>query len=261
MQVYVNEKYIERRAKMGRRTSLVGLGILAVGMLASFSPGIITGWIESGNPLASSPIVQWLYNGGWSIVAMGCLLIGFILGQMGNQNMRRFLRSPRPDEVVAKALKGFDSRNRLYAWSTPGDLVFAGPSGVFTLTTNDAAGVVTVDGDKVRQPFSIRRLLTLGQNSAGRPVHEAQSAAASLSKWLGDGAEEGQMEVTPIVVFVNDNVQLDVHNASVPMVHHKQLKQHLRNQLRGSGPSKDVIAAVMERLDTEAQRRGVQPEQ
>ena len=46
MQVYVNEKYIADRAKMGRRTSMIGLMILGVGMVATFAPGWLAATLQ-----------------------------------------------------------------------------------------------------------------------------------------------------------------------------------------------------------------------
>ncbi|MCP4165945.1 MAG: hypothetical protein GY759_08650 [Chloroflexi bacterium] len=263
MRIYTNAKHIEKRAKLGRRTSLAGLTILAVGMAASFAPGVISGWVANENPLADNAIVQWLMNGGWLYVSMICLLGGFLLGQVGNANMRRFQQSPRPDEVVAAALKGFDDRNHLYAWSEPADLVFAGPAGIFTIVTRGQAGEISIEGGRIKQPFNIRRLLfAFGQEPAGLPVDEAQKDAGKLSAWLDQTLETTDpVAVNPVVVFTNDNAKLDIQDSSAPIVHHKQLKQYLRGQLRGgSSMSRATMSGAIDALDTEAERRGAEIE-
>ena len=258
MRIYVNEKYIEKRAKTGRRLSLAGLLVLGVGMLASFSPGVIGGWIQSGNPTAQQPWAQWLFNGGWAIVSMTALLAGFLLGQVGNAYMRRFVKSPRPDEVLIKALKGFDDRNRFYAWATPGELVFAGPSGVYTFTTRSTPGQITIEGAKASQPFSITRILfSFSQEGVGRPMQEAESLSEELQEWLVKTVgEENAPAVKPLVVFTAENVRLDVKDPAVPVLHTKQLKSYLRNQLRSERLPKTALAATVEALDAEAERRG-----
>ncbi|NOZ73426.1 MAG: hypothetical protein GXP38_16245 [Chloroflexi bacterium] len=258
MRTYVNKKHITRRMTFGRRASFAGLIILMAGMLASFSPGLIAGWIKSGNSLGNTVWAQWLLQGGWLVVSLVCLLIGFLLGQIGNHNIRRFQRSPRPDEVIAKALKGFDDRNHLYAWSTPADLVFVGPAGVYTIITRDLSGQITIQNDRIKQPFSWRRMLfAFGQESPGLPVQEAVETAQKLEAWLNEGSETKlPVEVRPLVVFTNDKAELDIQSASAPVLHYKQLKQYLRNQLRGTSISKDVLKAVIEKLDQEAERRG-----
>jgi len=143
MRIYTNNNLILKKGKLGRRLSMAGLIILGLGMLASFAPGMIQKWIDSGNELAQNPFILWTYNGGWLYLSLGALILGFILGQIGNAYMRRFLKPRRPDAVIAQALKGFDDRNRLYAWASPIDLAFAGPAGVFAIVTRDVGGQIT----------------------------------------------------------------------------------------------------------------------
>lgn len=66
------------------------------------------------------------------LASFACLGIGFIAAQIGSYNQRRFNRSPRPHEQLAKELKGFDDRYALYSWMLPAPHVFTGPSGVYT---------------------------------------------------------------------------------------------------------------------------------
>ena len=255
MQVYVNEKYIADRARMGRRTSMIGLGILALGMVATFLPG----WMHT--TLSTTQLGNWYITTGWMIVAFASLLAGFILGQLGNYNVRQFQRTPRPDQVVAKALKGFDDRNRLYAWATPGNLVVAGPSGIFAVVTRGLAGQVTVIDDNVKRSFSFLRVLKLGQEAGGTPAKEASDAAGDVSAWLTKelSAEEA-VPVAPLVVFTSDAAELDVQSASAPIIHHKKVKDYLRTQTRPAALSKEVLQAAINRLDEEENRRGAQLE-
>jgi len=257
MRIFVNNKHITRRATLGRRLSFLGLLILLAGMLASFSPGIIANWASSGNALANTGWAQWLWQGGWLIVSMLSLLVGFLLGQIGNHHIRRYQRSPRPDQMVAKALKGFDDRNHLFVWSSPVDLVFVGPAGVYAIVTRDLAGKISIVNDRIKQPFSLRRMLfAFGQESPGLPVQEARDMAQKLEAWLNKDASDGtQVEVHPLVVFTHEKAELDIQSASGPILHVKQLKKYLRNQLRSTGMSKDEMKAVLERLSREAERR------
>ena len=262
MRTYINEKHIEKRTKLGRRTSMVGLVILMVGMAASFSPGVIAGWAEKGNELASTALAQWLLGGGWIFVSMGALLIGFLLGQIGNANVRSFAAYPRADQVIAKALKGFDDRNHFYAWATPSDLVLAGPAGIFAFVTRGMGGKITIQGGKIKQPFSFRRILfAFGQEPGGLPAEEAIGEANKLGEWLAEqlGSDE-PVPVKPLVVFTNEKAELDVQDSTVPIIHYKQLKQYLNKELRGSRLNKTTLTAAIAKLDEEAERRGAEAE-
>jgi len=257
MRTYINKRHIARRATLGRRLSFIGLLILLAGMLASFSPGIIANWASAGNELANTGWAQWLWQGGWLIVSMLSLLVGFLLGQIGNHHIRRYQRSPRPDQTIAKALKGFDDRNHLFVWSTPVDLVFVGPAGVYAIVTRDLSGKISIVNDRIKQPFNLRRVLfAFGQESPGLPVQEANDMAKKLEAWLNEDVDEGKLvTVQPLVVFTNEKAELDIQSTSGPVLHVKQLKKYLRNQLRSTGMSKDAMKTVLEHLTREAERR------
>ena len=258
MRIYTNNDLIIKKGKLGRRLSMAGLIILGVGMLASFAPGMIQKWIDSGNSLAQNPFIIWIYNGGWLYLSMGALILGFILGQIGNAYMRRFLKPRRPDAVIAQALKGFDDRNRLYAWASPIDLAFAGPAGVFAIVTRDITGQITLRGGKVHTPFSIKKLLTFfGGEEGGRPLDEAKEEAEKLEQWLREQIGEAEnINVRPLVVFTSENANLNVEDADVPVLQYKQLKSFLRSQLKSKSANKKALRQTIEAMDAYAEQSG-----
>lgn len=260
MRIYANNTLITKKGKLGRRLSTAGLIILGLGMLSSFLPGMIKKWIESGNPLAQSPFVIWAYNGGWLYISLGALIFGFILGQVGNFYMRRYLKPRRPDMVIANALKGFDDRNRLYVWSTPIDLAFAGPAGVFAFVVRDLAGQITISDGKIHTPFSFKKLLTFfGGEESGRPLDEAKEQAEKLEEWLEEQlGDDTDISVKPIVIFTNDNAQLNIEDADVPVLQYKQLKSFLRSQLKKKPINKKSLQQAIEVMDNYAKESGAE---
>jgi len=129
MRVSTNDKLIRRRRRFGTYASLGGLAVLALGMVASLR--MQYAWI--------------------SLVA---LIIGFLLAQYGNYNLRRWGRSPRPDQVLEEALKGFDDRYHLYSWALPAPFVLLSPQGVYGFVTRDQTGQITSTGSQWRSKFS-----------------------------------------------------------------------------------------------------------
>ena len=123
MRVTTNPKLIQRRSRLGMYASLGGIVVLAAGMFISLRPNQNFIWL--------------------SLVA---LIGGFVLAQVGTYNMRRWGRSPWPDEVLAQEMKGFDDRYHLYAWTLPVPYALLTPQGFFTLTTRDQAGAIWVRG-------------------------------------------------------------------------------------------------------------------
>jgi len=256
MRIYANNNLIAKKGKFGRRLSMTGLIILGLGMLASFAPGFIQK--HSDSAWTQNPFIQWTYNGGWLYLSLGALILGFILGQIGNAYMRRFLKPRRPDMVIAKALKGFDDRNRLYVWSSPIDLAFVGPAGVFAIVTRDIAGPVTIRDGKLHTPFSMKKLFSFfGGEEAGRPLEEAQHDAEKLQSWLVEQVGgDAEMIVRPLVVFTHDKADLTVEDVNVPILHYKQLKSFLRSQAKNKTISKTTLQQVVAVMDAYAEASG-----
>ncbi|NOZ29084.1 MAG: hypothetical protein GXP39_13690 [Chloroflexi bacterium] len=209
MRVITNDKYIERRARIGNIASWVGLGILAAGMAASFRP-------------------EYIY------IAFACLILGFIAANIGTYQLRRFGRRPRPDQVLSRELRGFDDRYVFFAWTAPLPYVVVGPPGVFVFITRDQSGRVICEGDRWRQPFRITRIFAaLGQEGLGNPTKELQSEIEHMKEWLAQHLPEG--EIPPVygaVVFIHPKVQLELHDPTVPVLPANRLRSWFRNYAR-----------------------------
>ncbi len=80
MKIIKNEKLIERNGKIGQWTSLAALGVLGLGMYISFAKPELF------------------------IYSVICLLVGFIMTQVGMYMGSRWGRSPRPDEQLDSGL-------------------------------------------------------------------------------------------------------------------------------------------------------------
>ncbi|MGD8596479.1 MAG: hypothetical protein PVJ26_05600, partial [Anaerolineae bacterium] len=76
MQIISNERRIARGARIGKIATLVGLGFLVAGLIASL--------------LLQQMTMIW--------VSLGCLLIGLLVSSIGTMNMNRWVREPRADQ-------------------------------------------------------------------------------------------------------------------------------------------------------------------
>ena len=146
MKVIVNEKLVKRQAIIGKWASLIGMGALLAGLVVSYRlPNLIT-------------------------VSLGCLIVGFMLASVGTYNMNRWVKEPRGDQALTKALKGFDNKHFLYHYTLPAAHVLLAPSGLFVFTVKDHHGEVRCEGEKWHQKFNWGRLLLFfGQQGLGDP--------------------------------------------------------------------------------------------
>lgn len=231
MRVTTNQKMIKRRGRLGMIASLAGIGVLALGMIASFRQQFV-----------------WA-----SLVA---LVLGFMLAQFGTYNLRRWGRSPRPDEVLAEGMKGFDDRFHFYAWSLPTPFVLLSPQGIYTLTTRDQTGQVSVIGSTWKSKLSLGRLLSIfAQEGLGNPTIDAQGQAAKLSAWIKSKLPDLSVEVQPVVVFIDPRVQLEIDEPTVSVLDPKGIKKWLRGGGKGQSLRSVDLRALETLFDAEAAAR------
>jgi len=212
--------------------SFGGIGILALGMVVSFrQPSGTSVWIP-----------------------MVALVLGFVLAQVGNYHLRRWGRSPRPDQVLEEGMKGFDDRYHLYAWTLPVPYVLLSPQGVYTFTTRDQTGQVSVTGANWRTKFGLGRVLAMfAQEGLGNPSAEAQMQAARLSQWIKSRLLETAIDVQPAVVFIDPRVQLQVNEPAVPVLEPKGMKKWLRGSGKGQYLKTAEFRALEDLFDGQAQ--------
>ena len=180
------------------------------------------------------------------MISFLCLGLGFIAAQIGGYNQRRFNRAPRPDEQLAKSLKSFDDRYSLYSWMLPAAYVFLGPSGLYTFALREHGNVVTNDGNKWKHKGGrLGMLLAFSNEGIGNPTLDAQSDAQKMQKFIGEKLPDAAVEVQPLALFTNPNVQLDLKNPVIPVIKPDQLKNLLRQR------SKDtkIDAATLQKLE------------
>jgi hypothetical protein len=215
MRAYTNEHLIQRRARLGKYASWGGLAVLAVGMVLSFR----------ANPANASS---------YQISLMGsffCLIAGFILANIGSLNMRRFGRRPRPDERLTKELKGFDDRYVLFNWVLPAAYVFMGPSGIYAFAVREQGGKVSNNGSRWSQSGGMLRFLAMfSGDGIGNPTSDAIEDAGKVQKYLQSVLPDAEIEVQPLALFTNPNVQLELNNPAIPVVQSKGLKALMRQR-------------------------------
>jgi hypothetical protein len=205
MQVITNEKLIRNRARLGRVASFAGLAVLLLGLVASLFP-------------------QWI------LASFGCLLLGFLLSQVGIYHANRWVKQPRADQTLDKILKGFDDRYHLYNYVLPAPHVLLAPFGLCVIKLRQQGGSVRCQGEKWHHSVGWRRLLYLfGQEGLGNPTKEVQAEVEKLRRFLARRFPEDDVPIEGMVVFTNPQVDLEPENPTVPVLDGTQFKLFLRS--------------------------------
>ncbi len=210
MKVVTNEKLVESRAKLGKRASLIGLLILVAGFVVSLL----------------SPTLFY--------VSLGCLVVGFLISNVGVYNANLWLREPRADQVLSKGLKGFSNKYTLFNYTGPVPHAVVGPSGVVVFVAKSQEGRIIAKGKRWRQPFSLRRLIGFfGNEPLGNPTKDLEAVTERVRKFNAKALPDTEVPVYGAIVFSSPNVELELQNVDVPVLTEKQLKGYMRNLPKG----------------------------
>jgi hypothetical protein len=239
MKVYVNERYVKRRASVGKWASLLGLAVLLAGFVVSLrDPRLF-------------------------FIAFGTLILGFLLSNIGIYYANRYVRPDRPDAVLAQALKGFDKRYALYQFLLPVSQVLREPGGLTVFLLKPQEGLTVYEGGKWRNKQGWGRLLRwVGQEGLGRPDQELEGEMQRMQNWLQRQAPDLEVPVRGVVVFTNPKAELALNEPPpVPAMHARQLKAWLRKPGKLPPLPAKPLDALAQVLDCAAQTGEVRDEE
>jgi hypothetical protein len=207
-----NEKLIKRNATIGNFTSIAALVVLGVGMYISFRRSDL-----------------FIY----SLIA---LILGFALTQVGMYMGSKFGRSPRPDERLDAGFKGLQNEFVMYHYTTPASHLLVGPAGVWVVVPYNQRGQIEFNKNRWRirgGGFLQSYLRIFGQEGMGRPDYEIENEIKALRKYLLKHMDESEIpEINALMVFTNENVELDAGDSPIPALKVKQVKEFIRQKAK-----------------------------
>jgi hypothetical protein len=207
-----NEKLIKRNATIGNWTSLGALGVLGLGMYISFTRSEL-----------------YIY----SLIA---LVLGFTLTQIGMYMGSKFGRSPRPDEKLDAGFKGLQNEFVMYHYTTPASHLLVGPAGVWVVKPYNQRGKIEFKKNRWRVSgggFLQSYMRIFGQEGMGRPDYEIENETRALKKYILKHMDESEIpEINALIVFTNENVELDAGDSPIPALKLKQIKEFIRQRAK-----------------------------
>jgi Nuclease-related domain len=231
MRLTTNAKLIERQSKLARYATFGGLAILLGSLITSF--------MSSTFPIA---------------VAYGLLFVGFLLAYIGAVLANKYIKEPRADQALEKALKGFDNKNHLYNLVLPVPHVLLTPNGVIVFKVKPQDGQVSCHGETWRRPFQLSRLFGgMGQEGLGNPAADLRADIAKLKEWLANKIDHAaNIPIDGYVVFTDPHVELSVEEPAMPVVRVGELKDSMRKSKRSAAIAPELYNQLQNALDEEA---------
>ncbi len=232
--IFRDEQRVARLRRVAQIAGLVGLLILISGLVTTFTAG-------------NDP--RLLY---YPVISLG---IGWLLSQVGLYLTQRYVRDPRPDEVIDKAIRKGGVVGRLYHYFLPASHVLLTEWGAALIVAKHQSGQISVTDDKWRQSgIGLRRFF--GQEGLGNPTRDAQSQLAKLARFIKKNAPdlaEEKIPVGAVILFTHaDKKQLQLAGSSLPAMHHSELNNYLRKWLSGDKMPASLYAGLQGIFDKAA---------
>lgn len=228
MRIVTNTELVRRNRRLANILFFFSMGVLIAGFLVANLQ--ITA--QDSTTLALSVILPWIV-----------LPVGLISTLTSVRMTNLWVRRPRPEDAIPAGLKGLSKRSAFYSYyHFPARHVLIAPQGVFAIVTRWQDGSYSVNGDKwtVQGGF----LSTLGRffrrDNVGNPTEDAHKAAAHIKALLTK--EVPEVEVQPLIVFVDPRVRLEIDNSSVPVLYADENKEpNLRDYMRELSQKQQVV--------------------
>lgn len=231
MKIIKNEKLIERNGKIGNWVSLGALLVLGGGMYISFT------------------------RPEWFTYSLICLVLGFMMTQIGMYMGNRWGRSPRRDEKIDAALKGMHSEFSVYHYTTPASHLLVGPAGVWVVLPYQQAGTVYFGKNRWKVKgggFMQSYMRIFGQEGIGRPDIESESEVSALKKFLVKKLAGSTVpEIKTVMVFTNDQVEVEPGESPIPAMKLKELKSFMREESKNRKLSSGQIQELSRVLENQ----------
>jgi hypothetical protein len=231
MVILRDDQRIARLKRVSQITSFVGMGALLAGLFLVFLP---------------STANLFFYQ----LVA---LFFGWMLSQLGIYLGNRYLREPRPDEVLDEVLRKIARDGRIYHYLLPAAHVLLIPTGIIVFVTKHHGGDISVDGEKWKQGgLGLRRFF--GQERLGNPSREAALSIEAVASYLNKQAPSvEEVPIGAMIVFTNKgNKNLDLKKSSIPAMHFTKVKGYLRQQKRETPMPEADFVAIQAAFDKKA---------
>jgi hypothetical protein len=235
MKVYRNLKEIRRKDTIGRRFTLTGMGVLALGFVASLVPT----WYAPDAPI--QPGIVGFIQQYWSWISFGALFAGFVCASIGSYYINRYARRrwpgsrfvERPDEMLERNLKGLDDKFAFFSQSLPASYLLAGPNGITVFALRSDKGKVIVNGNQWKEPFTLTRFFTFfAREGVGSPDQDVEAQKEKLRSMLAQADGLGEVPMDGAALFLNPQIQLQVTDPVIPVLKPEQVKDYVRARVK-----------------------------
>ena len=195
MKIYIDRPKVNARATLANVMSVGGLLLLLASVVAPLFVPALAG------------------------ISLLLLAAGGIIAMVGIYYSNRWIRKPRPEDSLDKALKAFDDNYRLYHYpKLPCDHVLLTPSGIVLMEVVNLAGSFSYRRGRWKEAMTIGRALRyIVEPRVVDPIVAAQALHDEGEKWIQDHLElKTAVPVKALTVFTHPATELTVERPPFP---------------------------------------------
>jgi hypothetical protein len=233
MIVLRDEVRIARLKKVAKYASGIGFLILIA--------GLVLGFINPEEYL-------WL-----QVLA---LPLGWLLSQVGLYLAHRYVREPRPDEVLDDALRKVARQGRMYHYLLPAPHVLLMPGGPIVFIAKFQAGDISVEGERWRQKGVSFLRKFFSQESLGNPTRDAERDVKAIAGYINKHAPEiEEVPIGAIIVFTTKHAgELDLDDSDIPAMHVTKLRGYFKEHVHRPPLPDEEYEALQTAFDQKTDR-------
>jgi hypothetical protein len=206
MRNVLNKKRVKRNRRLATITFLLTFAVL------------VGGFIVINLPLFTDTPATGLF-----VLLQALLLpVAFILTITSVRLTNHWARQPYPNEAINEGLKGLSKKSVIYHYyHSPTEHLLIAPQGIFAIVTRWHSGEHTNEGSnwKTKRSFLGRFASLIRMDGIGNPTLDAQRAAEHAQKVLQKAVPDAEIEVTPLIVFIDPKAELEIEDPDVAVLY------------------------------------------
>jgi hypothetical protein len=228
MKIYIDRQKVNARAQGAQFASVGGLLLLLASVII---PLFLPGWAG----------FSWVLL----VIGLGTAMVGIYLAN-------RWVRKPRPEESLDKALKSFDDHHHIYHYpSLPCSHILLTPTGLIALEVVNLSGSYSYWNGKWKEAMTIGRALRyIVEEHVDDPVKFSQEIVLYLKARIEKEFNgEVVVPIKTLTVFTHPIVELEIDGTAVPVCKLEKLrKQATIISERLSPESYNKLSSFLEHL-------------
>jgi hypothetical protein len=161
------------------------------------------------------------------------MFVGFVVFNLGMQQVGKWSRNPRNDQFLDALLRDkLSDKYALVHFAPIGkrktEHLLSHPGGLLAITLKELDGTIVERGPRwSRKRLGLRRLFSFSGPQLGNPSMETEQATKEVEAYLSE--RQMELDVDGVIVFFHPEVELDIQDPIYPVLHGDELPAFIRD--------------------------------